>query len=57
MLALLVQGLLRRVGRDLLRAPGGAAGPDEQGTRQMLREVAAVIEAGREDWPPGWVRT
>jgi hypothetical protein len=28
------------------------AGLDEQETRETLRDVAAAIEARREDWPP-----
>ena len=41
------QGLLRRAGRDLLQALGSVTGPDEPETRQMLRDVAAAIEARR----------
>jgi hypothetical protein len=46
------QGLLRQAARDLLRALDGVTGPDEPETRETLRDVAAAIEARREDWPP-----
>ena len=46
------QDFLRRAARDLLRALDGVAGPDEPETRETLRDVAAAIEARREDWPP-----
>ena len=46
------QGLLRRAARDLLRALDRVTGPDEPETREILRDVAAAIEARREDWPP-----
>ncbi len=46
------QGLLRRAARDLLRELDRVAGPDEQETRETLRDVAAAIEARRDDWPP-----
>jgi hypothetical protein len=46
------QGLLRRAAGDLLRALDGVTGPDEPETRETLREVAAAVEARREDWPP-----
>ena len=39
------QGLLRRAGRDLLRALGTVTGPDEPETRQILRDVAAAIQS------------
>jgi hypothetical protein len=39
------QGLLRRAGTDLLQALGSVSGPDEPETRQMLRDVAAAIQA------------
>ena len=40
------QGLLRRAALD------GVTGPDELETRETLRDVAATIEARRDDWPP-----
>jgi hypothetical protein len=46
------QGLLRRAARDLLRELDRVAGPDDPETQLALREVAAAIEARREDWPP-----
>ena len=46
------QDFLRRAARDLLRALEHVAGPDEQKTRETLRDVAAAIEARRYDWPP-----
>ena len=46
------QDFLRRAARDLLRALDGVTGPDEPETRETLRDVAAAIEARREDWPP-----
>jgi hypothetical protein len=46
------QSLLRRAARDLLRELDRVAGPDEPETRLALRDVAAAIEARREDWPP-----
>lgn len=45
------QGFLRRAARDLLRELDRATGPDDQETREMLRDVAAVIEARRDEWP------
>jgi len=41
------QGFLRRAGEDLLQALGSVSGPDDPETRQMLRDVAAAIEARR----------
>ena len=46
------QSLLRRAARDLLRELDRVAGPDEQETRETMRDVAAAIEARRGDWPP-----
>lgn len=46
------QDALRRAARDLLRELDRVAGPDEPETRLALRDVAAAIEARREDWPP-----
>ena len=46
------QGLLRRAAGDLLRELDRVAGPDEQETRETLRDVAAAIDARRHDWPP-----
>jgi hypothetical protein len=46
------QSLLRRVARDLLRELDRVAGPDKPETQGTLRDVAAAIEARREDWPP-----
>ena len=39
------QELLLRAGRDLLQALGGVAGPDDPPAREVLREVAAAIDA------------
>jgi hypothetical protein len=41
------QGLLRRADRDLLQALGCVSGPDEPETCQLLRDLAAAIEARR----------
>jgi len=46
------QGLPRQAARGLLRALDGVTGPDEPETREILRDVAAAIEARRGDWPP-----
>ncbi len=46
------QSLLRQAARDLLRELDRVAGPDEQETRETMRDVAAAIEARRGDWPP-----
>ena len=46
------QGLLRRAAGDLLGELDRVTGPDEPETRETLREVAAAVEARREDWPP-----
>ena len=46
------QGLLRRTAGDLLRMLDQVGGPDEPETRLALRDVAAAVEARREDWPP-----
>ena len=45
------QGLLRRAARDL-RELDRVAGPDEQETRETLRDVAAVVDLRRDGWPP-----
>jgi hypothetical protein len=45
------QGLLRQAARDLLRALDGVTGPDEQETRETLRDVAAVVDLRRDGWP------
>jgi hypothetical protein len=34
------------------RGRGLRDGPDEPETREILRDVAAAIEARRGDWPP-----
>ena len=39
------RALLRRSGRDLLRALNAMSGPDEPQTRQMLGHISAAIEA------------
>jgi hypothetical protein len=36
----------------LLRALDGVTGPDEPETGLALRDIAAAVEARREDWPP-----
>jgi hypothetical protein len=46
------QSLLRRAARDLLRELDRVAGPDEQETRETLRDVAAVVDLRRDGWPP-----
>ncbi len=46
------QGLLRRAARDLLRELDRVAGPDEQETRETLRDVAAAVDLRRDGWPP-----
>ena len=46
------QRLLRLAARDLLGELNRVIGPDEPETRETLREVAAALEARREDWPP-----
>ena len=46
------QGLLRRTARDLLGEFDRVTGPDERETRLALRDVAAALDARREDWPP-----
>jgi hypothetical protein len=43
------QGLLRQAARDLLRELDRVAGPDDPETRLALRDVAAAVEARRED--------
>ena len=43
------QGALRRAARDLLRELDRVAGPDDPETRLALRDVAAAVEARRED--------
>jgi hypothetical protein len=43
------QGLLRRAARDLLRELDRVTGPDEPETHEILRDVAAAIEARQED--------
>lgn len=44
--------LLQRAARDLLRELDRVAGPDEQETRETLRDVAAAVDLRRDGWPP-----
>ena len=46
------QSLLRRAAQDLLRELDRVAGPDEQETRETLRDVAAAVDLRRDGWPP-----
>jgi hypothetical protein len=43
------QGLLRRAARDLLRVLDGVTGSDDPETRLALCDVAAAVEARREE--------